>query len=309
MLLYKCIYSAEIDIYQFFLYISACFPFPFSLLPFLFTMEKFDNPPTQKEMQALRTGIKNKYGTYNLQNRDRFPAFEYNTNRANYEPLVESFREEFYIIRGVDPADRNIHIPSTNTLAQLFCDEYYLPGKKILNTCQAYADELPRDPDLDDALTDNQRAVPVSVKTVNLLLAGIVLVAAFFIYVIRKPASDTAPPASRLVLSRPSNGRVVPMEVLAAGTVSNAQTVWVVVRPTGSTHYYVQPPMEVKEDHTWRGVIYIGSVNRANVGLSFQVRAFVNPDAVLNEGDLLRMWPQAELATGVVEVVRGAQAE
>ena len=272
-------------------------------------MEKFDNPPTQKEMQTLREGIKNKYRTYHLLNRDRFPTFEYNTNRANYEPLVESFREEFYVTRGFDTADRNIHIPSTNTLAQLFCDEYYLPGKKILNTCQAYVDELPGDTGVNNTLPAKPEIVTMPVKPVNLLLTGAVLVALLVVYIISKPALDNTPPASGLLLNRPSNGRVVPMELLAGGTVLNAQTVWVVVRPKGSKQYFVQPPMKVGDDHTWRGAIYIGSVNVANVGLRFQVRAFVNPVTTLKEGDLLQSWPQAELATGVVEVIRGAQTE
>lgn len=96
-------------------------------------MEKLDNPPTPKEMKALRESIKNKYKAYHRLDRDRFPEFEYNTNRANYESLRESFEEEFFVVRGFDTADRHIHIPDTNTLALLFCDEYYLPGKKILN--------------------------------------------------------------------------------------------------------------------------------------------------------------------------------
>ncbi|WP_020602841.1 hypothetical protein [Spirosoma spitsbergense] len=272
-------------------------------------MEKFNNSSTQKEIQALREGIKRKYRTYNLLNRDRFPIFAYNTNRANYEPLAESFREEFYVIRGFDTSDRDIHIPSTNTLAQLFCDEDYLPGKKILNTCQAYADELSSETGIVDTLTASPRVVTVPVKTVSLLLAGIVLVALLFVYIISKPALGNAPPASGLLLNRPSNGRVVPMELLAVGTVLNAQTVWVVIRPKGSNQYFVQPPMKVGDDHTWRGVIYVGSVNMANVGVAFQVRAFVNPVATLKEGDLLHSWPQAELATGIVEVIRGAQTE
>ena len=161
-------------------------------------MEKFDNPPTQKEMQVLRDGLKKKYKTYNLLNRDRFPTFEYNTNRANYEPLRESFEEEFFVVRGLDTADRNIHIPSTNTLAQLFCDEHYLPGKKILNTCQAYIDELPWDTDVTNTLPASPRKITVPVKTVNLLLAGTVLVALLVVYFVSKPALDNAPPASGL---------------------------------------------------------------------------------------------------------------
>jgi hypothetical protein len=272
-------------------------------------MEKFDNPPSQDNMQALREGIKKKYKAYTLLNRDQFPTFEYNTNRANYEPLTESFRQELYVTRGLDIANREIHIPSTNTLAQLFCDEHYLPGKKILTTCQTYADELSPETAIDDSLTANPRILTAPVKTVNLLSIGIVLVAALFIYIIRNPLLNTAPPASGLALTRPSNGRVVPMELLAAGKVLNAQTVWVVVRPKGSKQYFVQPPIKVDHDHTWRGVIYAGSVNVANVGVAFQVRAFVNPVDALKEGDLLHSWPEAELATGIVEMIRGAQTE
>ncbi len=272
-------------------------------------MEKFDNPPTQKEMIALREGIKNKYKAYHRLDIDRFPEFEYNTSRANYEPLAESFREEFFVVRGFDTSDRNIHIPSTNTLAQLFCDEYYLPGKKILNTCQVYTDELSQSTGVDDSLTENPRVVTVPVKKLSLLLAGIVLVTILVVCIVSESILKVAPPASGLTLSRPSTGRVVPQELLAAGNVSNAQTVWVVVRPKGSKQYFVQPPMKVGDDHKWRGVIYIGSVNMANVGSAFQVRAFVNPVIALEEGNLLYSWPQAQLATGIVEVIRGMQTE
>lgn len=292
---------------------SFTFPFAFLFLSVWFsfptTMEKFDNPPTPKEMKALREGIKKKYKVYHLLDRDRFPEFEYNTNRANYEPLRESFEEEFFVTQGFDTSDRNIHIPSTNTLTQLFCDEYYLPGKKILNTCQTYADELSSRPGIDNTLAENPLVVAVPAKIINLFLAGMVLVAILFVFIISKPALDNAPPASGLILTRPSQGRVVPRELLAAGNVSNAKTVWVVVRPKGSKQYFVQPPMKVGDDHTWRGVIYVGSVNSANVGLAFEVRAFVNPVTELKEGDLLYSWPQAELTTGVVEVIRGAQTE
>ena len=272
-------------------------------------MEKFDNPPTQKEMKTLREGIKNKYKSYHLLDRDRFPDFEYNTNRANYEPLRASFEEEFFMVRGLDPSDKTIHIPSTNTLAQLFCDEYYLPGQKIRNTCQSYTDNLHWDTDINDTPTANPRVVTVPGKTVNLLLAGVVLSVALFIYIIWKPTLDAPLPASGLTLNRPSNGRVVPRELLAAGKVLNAKTVWVVVRPKGTNQYFVQPPMNVETDNTWRGVIYVGSINPANVGFTFQMRAFVNPAITLQKGDLLYSWPQAERATGIVEVIRGAQVE
>lgn len=272
-------------------------------------MPAFDNPPTHEEMQTLREDIKKKYQTYHRLDRDRFPEFEYNTSRANYEPLRESFNEEFYRIRGLLPSDKSIHIPSTNTLAQLFCDEHYLPGKKILHTCRAYVDESPGDTGISDSPINNLKTPSLSAKLVTLICIGVVLVVALGIYAIRETSLKSTPPASGLTLNRPSNGRVVPQEVLAGGTVLNAKIVWVVVRPAGSKQYFVQPPMTVGDDHTWRGVTYIGSVNRANIGSTFQIRAFVNPVAALKEGDLLNSWPQAELATGIVNVVRGAQTE
>ncbi len=272
-------------------------------------MEQFADPPTQKEMQALREGIKHKYRSYHLLDRDRFPEFEYNTSRANYEPLRASFDEEFYGIRGVNRADRSIHVPSTNTLAQLFSDEHYLPGKKILSTCQAYTDVVSGATDTDASHTVNPGVVTVPAKPVTWFLAGAVVLIILFVYTIREFTLKAAPPASGLTLSRPSNGRVVPNELLAGGSVLNARIVWVVVRPKGSDQYFVQPPNTVGDDHKWRGVIYIGSANVANIGAAFQIRAFVNPDVTLIEGDLLHAWPRAELATGIVEVIRGAQKE
>lgn len=269
-------------------------------------MEKVNKPPTLEAVKALREGVRARYQAYCLLNRDRFPEFNYNTSRANYEPLRESFAEEFYVVRGLDQANNTLHIPSTNTLVRLFCEDAYVPGDKIWTTCHLYAAGSLPVAGVAGTITAKPPKASLSGKMRKLVIAGFVIGAGIIAYAVTERLS---PRPSGLVMNRPSGKKVVPQALLAVGKVAHADLVWVVVRPKGSTDYYVQPPMPVEADSTWRGVIYVGGLDISNVGLTFQVRAFVNPDETLANGDVRQAWPRAELATGVVEVIRGANSE
>ena len=271
-------------------------------------MENVDNPPTEKEMNALRERIQHKYRTYHLFDRDRFPLFEYNTNRANYEPLRESFEEEFYEMRGMDRAKSNIHIPSTNTLARLFSENTYVPSWKIRNTCWSYAEGSAKQADVDNPVIVEQPETIRVWRGRAIRLAGLVFVVAVSCLVAVNWLRSSSP-ASGLLITRPSHDRTVPRELLATGEVTNAETVWLVVHPIGSVKYWVQPPINVQEDNTWRGGIYIGSDDKGDIGVRSQIRAFVNPAKTLHEGDVLHAWPEAELSTGITEVIRGNKKE
>ena len=266
-------------------------------------------------MEALREGIKKKYLTYHFLDRDRFPEFTYNTNRTNYEPLVKSFEEEFYVARGIARGSTSIHIPSTKTFASIFCDDNYAPGRKIFDTCQSYAEGKSRvaTPRNSGKSVATQLATGIIGKMDSrfLLLTALLILVGFAVYTAAIQLRSVPPP-SNLVVDRPYPKQIVSRRPLVQGTVSNADTVWIVVRAVGWDRYYVQPPIRVEENGTWRGQVYVGSANKGSVGLTFQIRAFVDPEEkfkVLEDYEryVFNDWPSAGLASNVIEVIRGAE--
>ncbi|WP_461053763.1 hypothetical protein [Spirosoma arcticum] len=268
------------------------------------------------EMNTLQEGIKNKYRQYHLTDPMQFPDLEYNTNRANYEPLRASFENEFYVVRGIDRINLNIHIPSTNTLSLIFTDDSYVPSKKIFNTCRSYAESKEKVAVNGAVPATNPLEARPSLVARRIVLAGFMLMTGLIGYAavqyLRSATSVSdilTKPASGLLIDRPTYNRIVPRELLTGGKVSGADTVWIVVRAVGSVRYWVQPPIKVRDDSTWRGATYIGSEDKGDIGVKFQIRAFVNPANVLKDGDVLHSWPEAELSTKAVVIIRGAQNE
>ena len=263
-------------------------------------MDKFNDLAIENQLKALREGIKSKYKEYHALNRDRFPDFEYNTNRANYEPLRESFEEEFYVIRNIERTNKNIHIPSTNTLALIFYDDNYVPGKKIFNTCRSYAEGKSTQPEV----TVVSQSSITNRSTIAIFITGLVILSGLLFYIYQK-VFTTLP--TGLIIEQPTNNILVPMEVTVEGKVSNARKVWIVVRYAGGLRYWVQPPIEVEDDGKWKGAILIGEDNIGDMGLRSQIRAFVNPVKSLKGDEVLYSWPEAQLSSKVVEVIRGSQ--
>ncbi|MFD2570225.1 hypothetical protein ACFSUS_06235 [Spirosoma soli] len=268
-------------------------------------MEAHEKSLIDNQIISLREGIKAKYRQYHLTNQDRYPEFDYNTNRANYEPLRDSFDEEFYNVRGYDRETSTISIPSINTLALLFTNDSYMPGKKILNTCRSYAEgptQFVASPEVPVSVLPQQSA---QAKFVNRRLAGRlmgVLILGVLLYI---GLRVFAPVASGLVIIRPAHWSIVPQELIIEGKVTDAEIVWMVVHPTISPTYYVQPPSKVQDNGSWIGVIYVGGPNHGPDSLIYQIQAVVNPTKELHSGEVLSSWPEAELSSQIVEVIRG----
>lgn len=253
-------------------------------------------------MQTLREGIRRRYTGYHLRDRDRYPEFDFNSNRANYQPLRDSFEEEFYEVRKIDRASPNVFIPSTNTLALIFTDDTYVPSTKILNTCQSYA----LGPAKSSISTDVPARSPEQPSgNKRLLFGGLGLLFCLGILVLFN-RSWPGPAPSGLVISRPSPKSVVLQEVVVAGKVANATTVWIAVRSKINGLVWIQPPILVQDNGDWIGVIYVGNPSKKSEGYTYQVRAFVSPFDKLISGEVLSDWPEAELSSPIVDVLRGA---
>ncbi len=255
-------------------------------------------------MQALREGIKHRYSAYRLYDRDRYPDFEFNSNRANYQPLKDSFEEEFYEARKIDRASPNVSVPSTNTLALLFTDDTYVPSTKILNTCQSYALGSAKVGITSDVPAFS-RSSPQQLSRINKLLTGglVALICSGVVVLAKKNWFSPAP--SGLVITRPAPRSVVPQEVVVEGKVTNARIVWIAVRSKANGLIWIEPPILVQDNGKWIGVIYVGSLSKNNEGYAYQVRAFVNPSNRLASGEVLSRWPVAELSSNSVNVVSG----
>lgn len=262
---------------------------------------------TEQALEIIREGIRHRYATYHALDRDRFPDFEYNTNRANYKPLRISFEHEFYTVRKLDQSSTTIHIPSTNTLALLFTDDSYTPNAKILNTCRAYAisplnPTIESDPKARFLLrTLNRRA-----WWLGLTLAGISLIA----YVVLTQLTGNRA-ANDLEIHSPRSGQVVPRSVAVTGRVENEEAVWLVVHPMmKGEKFYVQDVVPVLPDGTWTGNVLVGIGRGYSVNTAFEIRAFVNPKGAYNDFDekgitAFDSWPeQYELATKPVILIR-----
>jgi hypothetical protein len=266
-------------------------------------METSDNPSDNNYIKNLREGIQNKYTQYHQTDRDRFPDFEYNTNRANYIPLRASFEEEFFVTQGLDRATKTIRIPSVSTLAQLFTDDGYMPNKKLLETCLLYAKRpLVISGSQLGSAPEHLEKGPVK-KPVKLFAGGFALLLCVGILFVAGRRFFVSVP-SGLIINRPTANSTVQQELVVQGSVANAKTVWLAVHYKKGFQYWIQPSVNVQADGSWFGVVYVGEVSSEYAGLPFEIRAFINPTKELKNGQIHHAWPDAELSSEVVEVIR-----
>ncbi len=265
-------------------------------------------------MQALREDIKKKYETCRLQKPGKYPKIKFNSYPAAYAHLQESIKEELVKYGQTDTQQAVAAIPSTKIFAKIFHENYVLKDEKIIDTCYLYARGKTRDEfyEVADGLASANmtQTGPLAknwlsnwTTTGKITLAGVIILAGLAVH--RATTQPATLSASGLVIDSPTNDSIVPRQLLARGKVTNASTVWIVVRNAKAIRYWVQPEIKVNGDGTWKGPIYIGSEDKADIGMKAQIRAFVGPAKSLTEGEVLYSWPEAQLSSGIVEVVRG----
>lgn len=107
-------------------------------------------------------------------------------------------------------------------------------------------------------------------------------------------------------LTAPPDGVTVPHRPFIEGRVADpGARVWVVIHPMEVSDYWVQPPVSVREDGSWRVQVYVGQPGMIDVGKSFELMAFGNPRRRLREAVILGWWPEAEWQSQMIEIVRG----
>lgn len=236
-------------------------------------MAKSHRYPATPESQALQDGLKRKYQQYHEKDKDRFRDIIFTSHRPNYQPMKDSFEEEFYVKRGIDKFKTKINIPSTSLLAKIFHDNY-IPDQNYLTDCWSYIGDMAAGSNNEIIIADNKRSVSATVE-------------------------------NEMFIDRPRPEESVERLVMAEGKVKDPiADLWLVVRPSGSYRYFVQPKLKVSADGSWKRQIYIGSLDEGNIGHRFDICGFVNPKLELTEGDELDAWPEADYCTDVRTVIR-----
>jgi hypothetical protein len=271
-----------------------------AFFPFAFDNQNFE----EIDKNQLHENIKRRYMFYNAQDIDKFPVFEYNTNRKNYEPLKESFEEEFFNQRGINRKKNNLHIPSTNTLALLFTDESYIPSQKILNTCRSYSERTTKSDYSLDEKSNSFTFFPVSSIKIRVLMSILLLLG--FILLISFSYKLFLQKNEQLQISSPNSNTDVPRILTIEGSAKKGREIWIVVKPKFGNLFYVQAPIQVQKKGNWNGMVIVGSVGDEDIGQVYEIKAFINPSKKINTGDVLNSWPTSEVSTETVEVTRSS---
>ncbi len=117
----------------------------------------------------------------------------------------------------------------------------------------------------------------------------------------RRPEGDAT---TGLQILRPVDGEV-DWRPTVEGRVTNPNAaVYVIVHPVGLSSYWVQPPVIVRRDGSWRVGVYAGRAGDIDIGKEFEIMAVAYPKDRLSEGQTFSAWPQAKWRSEVVTVVR-----
>jgi len=111
--------------------------------------------------------------------------------------------------------------------------------------------------------------------------------------------------SSGIAIIEPKEGDSIPERPFIRGSVADPNAkVWVIVHPTEVSDYYVQPIVSVKKDGKWQVSVYIGRSGNVDRGKHFEIMAVANPKTNISEGQVLKGWPDAEMKSDFIEVIR-----
>lgn len=108
-----------------------------------------------------------------------------------------------------------------------------------------------------------------------------------------------------IVISEPKDGSEVANIYPVSGTTADENAaIWVIVNPTATNEYWVQPATRMTGNGRWMTRAYFGRPGTIDTGKRFRIMALANPKMRLKEGDVLGSWPEAQSRSQVIEVTR-----
>ena len=125
----------------------------------------------------------------------------------------------------------------------------------------------------------------------------------YLVFVAFLVATTTQAQSLRIEISEPTDGVKVAQKQYVKGMVSDPEAdVLVVIHPVETSGFWVQPPVTVKSNGTWRVKAHFGRAGMDS-GKEFEIRAFANPEGMLREGKS-GSWPKAAARSDVADVIR-----
>jgi len=99
------------------------------------------------------------------------------------------------------------------------------------------------------------------------------------------------------------NDRVNVRHEIAGIVSSGGARVFVIIQPRETSDCWVQNPILVNSDRTWRVFAQFGEQTSGHSGKAYEVRALANPKGSLRPGRT-SCWPEAEAYSDPIYVVR-----
>jgi hypothetical protein len=107
-----------------------------------------------------------------------------------------------------------------------------------------------------------------------------------------------------LTIEKPSQNESVGVRHEISGTVSTRSArVWVIIQPREIGDCWVQTPIIVNSDQSWRLLAQFGEDTPEHWKKSYEVRALANPKGDLRPGKT-SCWPEAEAYSDPLYVIR-----
>ena len=102
----------------------------------------------------------------------------------------------------------------------------------------------------------------------------------------------------------PLNEDSVKEKQLIRGFISrNNSIVWVIVHPMETSDYWVQQQATASTG-SWNCLAYFGRAGSIDKSKYFEFRAITNPSEPLSNGQKIGSWPNAEIISDVILVIR-----
>jgi len=115
--------------------------------------------------------------------------------------------------------------------------------------------------------------------------------------------SAVAKKNANITIASLSRGEKVDAELIVSGTATNANEVWVIVHPSETPDYWVQPAAIVK-DGVWGVQISIGRPGTVDSGRHFDIMAIADPRQQLAPAQVIKLWPSARSKSKIISVTR-----